>query len=292
MLRPLVHFFLIGGLLFSSKVVYERSRIEGPRITVRVAADATDANVETAVREAILLNEAQRLGWDRTDPIVYTHLIRNMRFIEPDSPDDDLALFQRAVEMNMQAHDPVVRARLLYRAGEALAFVPEDRMPSRAELEEHRRTHGDRFEREGRVRFQHVFLSRSKRGEALSADARDMRQRLAALGDLAPAGLGDPLPGLRPERSATPSELKDDYGAELADVVGEAVVGAWRGPVSSVYGLHFVKVMATEPAYVPPLDVIGAEVRADRLREIRKELREERMAALREAYRITVERAP
>jgi len=292
MLRPLVHFFLIGGLLFSAKSVYEKSRIEGPAITVRVAVDATDANVETAVREAILLNEAQRLGWDRTDPIVYTHLIRNMRFIEPDSPDDDLALFQRAIEMNMQAHDPVVRARLLYRAREALTFVPEDRMPSRAELEEHRRTHEDRFEREGRVRFQQVFLSRSKRREALAADAREMRERLAALGDSAPAGLGDSLPGLRPEQSATPSELKDDYGAELAVAVGEAVVGAWRGPVSSVYGLHFVKVIGTEPAYVPPLDVIGAEVRADRLREIREEVRQERMAALREAYRITIERAP
>jgi parvulin-like peptidyl-prolyl isomerase len=59
-----------------------------------------------------------------------------------------------------------------------------------------------------------------------------------------------------------------------------------------VYGLHFVKVVDTEPAKVPPLDVIGAEVRADRLREIRSELREERMAALREAYRVTVDRAP
>lgn len=292
MLRPLVHFFAIGGLLFGAKALYEQGRVEGPELTVRVAPNATDQAVETAVREAILLNEAQRYGWDRTDPIVYTHLIRNMRFIEPNSPEDDLTLFQRAVEMNMQAHDPVVRARLLYRAREALAFVPEDRMPSRAELEEHRRTHGDRFEREGRVRFQHVFLSRSKRGETLSADAREMRERLAELGYSAPAGLGDPLPGLRPEQSATPSELKDDYGAALAGVVGEALVAAWRGPVSSVYGLHFVKVIDTEPAYVPPLDVIGAEVRADRLREIRKDLREERMAALREAYRITVERAP
>jgi hypothetical protein len=292
MLRTLIQFFLIGGLLFSAKAVYERSRVEGPAITVRVAADATDAQVETAVGEAILLNEARRYGWDRTDPIVYTHLIRNMRFIEPDSEDDDLTLFQRAIEMNMQAHDPVVRARLLYRAREALSFVPDDRMPSSAELEEHRRTHGDRFEREGRVQFQHLFLSRSKRGEALSADARDMRERLAELGDTAPAGLGDPLPGLRPEQSATPSELKDDYGAELAGVVEEALLGAWRGPVSSVYGLHFVKVIAAEAAYVPPLEVIGAEVRADRLREIRKELREERMAALREAYRVTIERAP
>lgn len=292
MLRPLVHFFLIGGMLFSAKAVYERNAVRGPTITVRVPAEASNAEVETSIREAILLNEARRYGWDGTDPIVYTHLIRNMRFIEPDSEDDDLTLFRRAIEMNMQAHDPVIRARLLYRAREALSFVPEDRMPSRAELEEHRQRHRDRFEREQRVRFHHVFLSRSKRSETLAADAREMRDRLAELDDSAPSGLGDPLPNLRPEQSATPSELEDDYGPELAGLVQEGLIGAWRGPVSSVYGLHFIKAIDKEPAYVPPLDVIGAEVRADRLREIRKSLAQERMAALRDAYRVTIVRTP
>jgi hypothetical protein len=91
---------------------------------------------------------------------------------------------------------------------------------------------------------------------------------------------------------ATPSQLKDDYGAELARVVEDAVEGVWRGPAGSVYGLHFVKVVDQEPAYVPTLDVIGAEVRADRLREIREELRTERMHALRSAYTVHVERGP
>jgi hypothetical protein len=292
MLRPLLHFFLIGALLFGAKAVYERGRSEGPRIIVRVAAKANPAEVESAIREAILLREARRYGWDRTDPIVYTHLVRNMRFIEPDTPDDDLVLFQRAIEMNMHAHDPVVRARLLYRAGEALSYVPEDRAPTREVLEEHRQAHPDRFEREGRVRFQQVFLSRSKRGDALAADARELRERLSELGDARPSGLGDPLPGLRLEQSTTPSEVKNSYGMDLWRVVEEAVPGAWQGPVSSVYGLHFVKVIDTEPAYVPPLEVIGAEVRADRLREIRQELRKERMAALRGAYRVQIERVP
>ena len=47
-----------------------------------------------------------------------------------------------------------------------------------------------------------------------------------------------------------------------------------------------------EPAYLPPLDVIGAEVRSDMLREIRAELRLKRMAALDEAYTVHIERAP
>jgi hypothetical protein len=292
MLRALAHYFLIGGLLFGAKAVYDRNRVDGPERTVRVPAGATAFETEKAVREAILLNEARRYGWDRSDPVVFSHLVRNMRFIEPDSTEDDVTLYKRALQMNMQAHDPIVRARLLYRAGEALAYVPEDRMPTRDELEAHRTAHADRFEREGRIRFQHVFLSRSKRGDSLSADARDMRERLSQLGDAPPSGLGDPLPGLRPEQLATSSKLEDDYGADLANVVEEALVGVWRGPARSVYGLHFIKVVERQPAEVPPLDVIGAEVRADRLREIREELREERMAALRDAYTVRIERAP
>jgi len=165
-------------------------------------------------------------------------------------------------------------------------------MPTRQELEAHRTTHADRFERERRIRFNHVFLSRSKRGDALSADATEMRARLSELGDSPTRGLGDPLPGLRAEQVATPSKVRSEYGAELADVLSEAVDGVWRGPASSVYGLHFVKVVAIEPARVPPLDVIGAEVRADRLREIREELRVERMETLRDAYTVRIERLP
>jgi hypothetical protein len=292
MLRALLHFFLIGGLIFSAKTVFDGGEIDRPEITVRVPRDATKAAIDQAIEESILLNEARRYGWDRTDPIVFTHLVRNMRFIEPESVEDDQALYVQALQMKMHEHDPIVRARLLYRAREALERVPTDRMPSRRDLQAHLQAHPDRFEREGRVRLQHVFLSRSRRGAALAADARDMRATLDALGEASPEGLGDPLPGLRSEQLARPSEIRDEYGPELGDLVAEGIVGSWRGPVSSVYGLHFVRITAEEPAYLPPLDVIGAEVRADRLRGIREELREERMEALRKAYTVHVVRGP
>ncbi|HSN84544.1 MAG TPA: peptidylprolyl isomerase [Polyangiales bacterium] len=292
MLRTLLHFFLIGGLLFGAKVVFQSDRQAGPEITVRVRSNATAGEIENEIREAILINEARRYGWDRSDPIVFDHLVRNMRFIEPESTDDDLTLYLRALEMDMHEHDPIVRARVLYRAREALGSIPKDRMPSREDLEAHLEAHRDRFEREGRVRMQHVFLSRSKRGEELSADAREMREKLSELGAEAPRGLGDPLPGLRAEQLVRASEVRDDYGEELGRVVEEGIVGPWRGPISSVYGLHFVRVLSKRPAYVPSLDVIAAEVRADRLQEIREELREERMAALRDAYTVHLMRSP
>ena len=292
MLRALLHYFLIGGLLFGGKALYERTRVEGPALTVRVPEDASNAAVERQVREAILLNEARRYGWDRSDPVVFTHLVRNMRFIEPDSTETDLELYKRAVGMNMQAHDPIVRARLLYRAREALGFVPEDRMPTLEALEAHRRAHPERFERESKIVFEHVFLSRSKRGDSLGKDASAMREVLSKLGDAPARGLGDPLPGLRPEQVATPTRIRSEYGSELATVVEEAALGTWRGPVPSVYGLHFIKVIDKAPSYVPRLEVIGAEVRADLLSELREQLRTERMSALRDAYVVTIERVP
>lgn len=292
MLRPLLHYFLIGAVLFAAKVIVDRGSVEGPKITVVMPADATLAEVEKETRNQILLNEARRYGWYRTDPIVFTHLVRNMRFIEPESIEDDLALFDRALGMDMQEHDPVVRARLLYRAREALKYVPEDRVPTEAELEAHRVTYPDRFERAGKVRFEHVFLSGTRRGDGLEADAIEMRATLEALGDEASVGLGDPLPGLRSVQSSTVSEVEQHYGAQLAEVLNEGLVGVWRGPSRSVYGLHFVRVLETSPKLLPPLSAIEAEVRADKLSEIREELGRERMIALRAAYVVDVERVP
>ncbi len=292
MLRSLFHFFLIGALLFAGKVVFESRRGDPPQVTVHVPVDATEAQVEREIQNQILLNEARRYGWYHTDPIVFTHLVRNMRFIEPESTDHDLTLFKRALEMNMQEHDPVVRARLLYRAREALGYVPKDRMPTEGDLEEHRAAHRDRFEREGKVRFEHVFLSGTKRGDALGSDAIAMRAQLEALGEAPPKGLGDPLPGLRVVQSSTASEVQANYGRELASVVEEGILGSWRGPVSSVYGVHFVRVLEKEPPSVPALTIIAPEVRADLLSEIKEGLRKERMKALRDAYVVHVERSP
>lgn len=292
MLRALLHYFLIGGLLFGAKSLYDRSQVEGPELTVMVPAAASSAEVDRTVREAILLNEARRQGWDRKDPVVYTHLVRNMKFIDPDSEASDVELYARALDMNMHAHDPIVRARLLYRAGEALEYVPPDQMPEPDELRAHLERNAPRFERSGSTRFWHVFLSGTKRGEDLPADASALREDLDALGDEKPKGLGDPLPGVRVEQTAKVSKLRAQYGTALADTVAEGVVGVWRGPIPSVYGVHFINVREVASSYLPSIDEIGPEVREDFLRGVRAELRERRMSELLESYTVRVERLP
>ena len=65
MLRPLLHYFLIGALLLGGKTVYERSQREAPRIRVHVSESASPEELDRAIREAVMLHEARRRGWDR-----------------------------------------------------------------------------------------------------------------------------------------------------------------------------------------------------------------------------------
>ena len=291
MVRPLLHFFLIGGLLFGVRIAIWGPEEPPPEVTVGVPVNATREQVESRIREAILLAEARRNGWDLRDPIVFRHLVRNMRFIEPDTEDDDLALFGRAIEMKMHERDPIVRARLLQRAEAAMTSVPEEHLPSKEALEVHRAAHLDRFEREGKVRFEHVFLSRSKRGGRLQTDAATVFDKIRGLDDPQAAHrFGDPLPGVRAVQTSSLSRISRDYGKSLAEAADRARIGVWEGPIETVYGLHFLRVLARMPAFVPPLSEIETEVRADLISDVARGLASKRYDALRNAYVIHVER--
>ena len=292
MLRALAHFFLIGGLLFALRTGLRGAEPAAPEISVEVPADAGEAELERAVRQAILLREARKNEWDLRDPIVFGHLVRNMRFIEGDSQEDDLALFRRAVQMQMHERDPLVKARLLQRARAALGHVPEEAMPNQEELRAHRQRYRERFEREGEVRLEHVFLSRSRRQGRLSSDAAKLAQQLSEDSLEQRASLGDPLPGLRPVQSLRPSQWRASYGEPFVEALAEAELQRWHGPVSSVYGLHFIRLLKREDKSLPPLARIEAEVRADFLADKARVLAEQRMEALRDAYVVHVRRRP
>ena len=119
-----------------------------------------------------------------------------------------------------------------------------------------------------------------------------MRGKLSALEDSPPEGLGDPLPGMRREQSATVDKLRAEYGDALADAAGEGVVGAWRGPIPSVFGFHFINVREVSPSYVPDLESIEPEVREDFLKTLRVDLEDRRMNELLDSYTIHVEYLP
>jgi hypothetical protein len=302
--RPFVRaaIFLAAGAVLHVGAALLSDAPPGPRIVVTdadVAAlevafvkqtgrepDATLLRhlVDREVDDRLLIQEARRHGWHRTDPVVQRRLIQNQRFLEtapadaarePDETDetDASGLLERAYAQGMDRTDVVVRRRLLERMRLAVAEAARLDVPSREELEAYRLAHLELFRRPARIDLTHVYLSRDRHGDALADVAAALGERLAtgsaSMEDA--AELGDPSLLPTEIHGASHAELARRFGHDFADAAFAVEVGELAGPVPSSFGLHFVYVSARTEERDPPLDEVEAEVRHRVEREREKE---------------------
>lgn len=306
MLRsPLLHFLLIGALLYvaqsvgsrpASTPVVEISRAEieaqvaaYARQMGRVPGEAEARAIERQVIDnALWLEQAYALGLHEIDSVVRQRLLQNMRFLEgmdaapADPPDDgapaaadadeEEALLERAIELGMDRSDTVVQRRLvdrvqaIVRAGVRARALPEDVL--RAHYESTR----ERWREPSLLDLSHVYLSRDARGEATRADAEALLARLSpAAGEAmeveAAIALGDPFLAGHRLRGATPNRLVARLGPAFAEGVEDAPEGRWFGPVASAFGEHLVWVHERVPSRIPPLEEVADRVREDWIEE-------------------------
>jgi hypothetical protein len=228
--RPLVHFLLLGALLFAA-IGTDRTRAQAN------SSPAIDAG---AGDEEVLLHAALERGIHERDPIVRRRLLRNARFLRPEDPRGDDAILEEAYSLGLHRGDLVVQRRLVQKmtflAWERADAHPVPEQELRAAFERER---GD-FTHPARARISHVFLSRDRRGDRLDADATGLAIRVAGLAPETAVPMGDPFllgahPGLTSE-----ADLTRRFGAGVATAAFSTPVGAWSAPVSSAWGMHLV----------------------------------------------------
>ncbi len=249
---PLLHFLLLGGLLFAA------GRVWRPAPAVMMAPIVVDAatidqlhddwrresaraptgaelraSVERYVDEELLLAEALRLGLDATDPVARERLLRNMRFAFPQRRAAAATLLHEARALGMSRSDRIVRRRLIQVMERRLAAaLPYDEPALRAYIAQHAPRHA----------FRQLYFS--------GAVPPPVLRQLAASG-APPADAGEPfLLGAQIPLS-TQTELAQRFGAEFAAALAQAPQGQWVGPLRSVYGQHLVRVEARTRARAP-----------------------------------------
>lgn len=134
------------------------------------------------------------------------------------------ALVREARALGLDEDDPIVRRQLVRRMeairGERATREPMPRLHEEA------------------VAMEHVFFSRSRRGEACESDARDALARLRA-GELV---AGDPFVAGARFDAITTSRLERTFGAGFAERALPALRSrGWEGPIPSAYGQHLVR---------------------------------------------------
>jgi hypothetical protein len=303
---PLLHFFLIGGLLYGAERASDDWRAFGfNREVVRIGADeqvrvARDlqlnlrraptaaeraAALNQFVDEEVLYREALRHGLDQSDGVVRSRLVQNMLFTSSGKEvSEGGALLREAKLLGMDRSDLVVRRRLVQ--------LMERRMAAGVRLSDdevkvYLAAHADAYRPSPRLRFTQVYLSADRHPHDLDAAARTLAAQLAGEPDR--TDLGDPFLLGSNQGPATRATIAARFGAAFADAVAKAPQGSWQGPIRSTYGLHFVRVEAD--AAMPAVDESQTLVAARyALLEQRQHQRlRERLAALRLHYVIELD---
>jgi peptidyl-prolyl cis-trans isomerase C len=264
--EPLLHFVLIGALLFAftalrqEKQEHAEIRISAGEVAQLAAFWETQSQrkpsaeelrglIEERIDEEVLAREAVRLGLDRDDVIVRRRLAQKMAFVS-----DDLTLVAEPADTELRAYFD---------------------------------THRESYATPDLYALRHVYFNPDRHGMALDSDALRALQRLARGANA--NEMGDPFMLPRELADVSRDDIARDFGSAFADAVTGTAPGAWAGPVRSPFGVHLVKLESHTPRSAASFEDVRDRVREAYLAQKQQEANLALRTKLRQQYRIVVE---
>jgi len=269
--EPLLHFLLIGALLFviyglqndgitdqSKRIVFTSADIQRlsqlwekqrQRPPTRIELKGL---IEQQIREQVLYREALAMGLDKNDSIVRRRLAQKVEFISSD-----------------------------------LAAMVE---PSESDLADYLTNHRKQFEIPSRISFVQLYLSTDKRGAGVEDDANRLLTKLEKAGtDVDITKFGDSFMFGQIHEQATEFDVARLFGKDFASKIFSLPVDRWLGPVRSGYGLHLLHIDNKIAASQPELATVRDKVRNEWMDKQRRKVDKAFYTSLRQRYEIIVE---
>jgi PPIC-type PPIASE domain len=261
LMEPMLHFIVVGALLFAADGLLNR-RGEGDNSPiVRVTASEVDWLRETWTRqwqrppderelrglisdylkEGLLAREAREWGLDENDTIVRRRLAQKMEFL---------------VQNTARLPDPLDEELLkLYTADSARNSIP------------------------AQISLSQIFF----KTEAAA------RQALSRLESQTHDPVGDPSLLDTDYDKVDQKTLSNLLGADFAESVFGVAAGGWQGPFASGYGFHLVRIKGREAARQRPFDEVRQELLDAWHQKQQADAYRDFIAALFDKYEVIVE---
>lgn len=266
MTEPLVHFLMLGLLLF---VLYQM-----------VSSDTNSERTITVTDDTIAqLTQRYTSIWQR--PPNHTELnalVEN--YIKEE------ILYRQGLSMGLDQNDPVIKRLVLQKlevlSEESTVMNP----PTETELDLYLEQNAEQYTEPARFSLQQVKFDFS----ADDGEAVDIKLSLAALNRGAdPFTVGD--------SSMLPVSFDDiplnrlalDFGEDFANAVNTLPLGSWQGPIRSGFGIHLVRINKKTPAKKANLADVRALVERDWENARRKKNSDEYYMKLRKSYDVQME---
>jgi peptidyl-prolyl cis-trans isomerase C len=244
--EPLLHFLVIGMVLFGLYAYINRGRIgiESPR---QIVLSLDELRTMTAYFES---------QWHRPPtPQEFQALVEDKIKEE--------VLYREGLVMGLDKDDTIVKRRM----AQKVQFLAEDvgaaHEPSTAELKTWFEKNADKFALPSRYSFRHVYFSPDKRGTNAHDDAAKTLARIAGQPE------DSPLIGSAADRfmfqdyygDRAPSAIAKEFGPQFAVALEKLKPGSWQGPIESGFGWHLVFVDTVIPGRIPAFEEVESEVK-------------------------------
>lgn len=245
---PLVHFLVAGLVLF---VTYGRFSPEAQPSADPMRIELTKDDM----KQLAIVQLSQGLPLPDPDQL---HRLGEERALQR-------ILAREAVNFGLDRDDEIVERRLAQKMDFLLADLSQMNPPTEDELAAWYADHAAEFTQPARASFRHVYFSPDSRSDAAAeAAAAAALPQVAGLAPAAPAlaAVGDRFMFQDYYGGRTPEEVGKEFGPDFAAALFAEKPGTWAGPIHSGYGWHLVYVDSLQPARVPALAEIEADVRA------------------------------
>ena len=273
--EPLVHFLLVGLLLFAGYGVLRRE----------AAPEPTSRRIELTLGDLRQLEIAFTSRWQR-----------------PPTPDEmvgmiegklrEEVLYREALALGLDQEDTIVKRRM----AQKMEFLAEDgsaaREPGPGELAAWFDRNAQRFALPGRVSFRHLYFSPDRRGAQAHDDAAQALDQIRGRAEDTAAAPGDPFMFQATLAERTLEQLAKDFGPGFASAVFALAPGSWQGPIESGYGWHLVFVSASDAGRVPAFEEVEPEVKAAWQDEQRAEAWRKTYEEMRAKYELVLPAPP
>jgi PPIC-type PPIASE domain len=264
--EPLLHFLLLGALLFWLYGALNRGALDAPGEIVvdRARVENLAAQFQRSWRRPQTTEEMPGLidAWVREE-----------------------VFYREGTALRLDRDDPVVRRRV----GQKLAAIADAQSTAEAgeeELQAWLAAHQDEYRIEPRYELRQVFFDPARRGPRLDADVAAARAALAR-GSRGAHGDATMLPDSL--AAAPASEVERVFGQDFARAIAVLPVGEWKGPIASGYGVHLVEIRSRQPGRVPTLAEVRVAVERDLLRARADTSGEAFYQSLRQRYAVKIE---
>ncbi len=257
--EPLLHFVLLGALLFAADHLL-LSRSDDPR-TIVVGAD-----VDAEASQTFQANRGRAPTADELGALRRIWL-------------DNEVLYREGLALQVDKGDTAIRERVIFKALSVVdantKLPPFDDALLRAWFNQHRAKYDD----PARFDFQEAVLGGDTSEAALRAFVDALNGGLA----------GDARAGLRVFKGRPHANLVDSYGADFAKAMEQAPVGEWRVQPAKG-GLRAVRLDAVTPPKPASFEALRGVVLQDWTDATMAERRTAAVRALHKNYKISTAR--